>query len=372
MIIPDHFQDYLTFYHEVRTPLHPFFAPENNQRPDDRLLVVSSPSRMGNHLLMSMLDSHPELPRVPGEDGHHIFTFTQTNYDLHRYFQGLRGESPSEFLMDLASNGGGSKWRKFDRCFRENSTEGVKVSGVGVGQHSATVDFEGVVFPIDFESYAKSLAGSEDDLRKATSYADVLHRYLDASARLDPSPGKSERFDRYFVHGGMRTQLKWLCETHQQARILVSLRSFPSYAISQIKSRHGDIEPTSEMIQTAWEHWFHKVIDALYLAMHFPDQVGIVTFEALVESPEESQRALCRFLGIDWAPQLKTATILGNPVKGNSWSSRNKAASGGFYKPSSLLPADQVPEGAALIWEQVLACSVMAKLNEDSQVSANL
>lgn len=353
MSVPDCFKDYLTFYHEVRTPLHPFFSPVNNQRPDDRLLVVSSPSRMGNHLLMSMLDDHPDLPRVPGEDGHHIFTFTQANYDLHRYFSELRGSSPAEFLMDLASNGGGSKWREFDRCYRENSVDGVKVSGVGVGKSSATVDFEGVLFPISFEKYEESLTSSEDALRGAESYAEVLHRYLDAAALLDPEPKTSSRFDRYFVYGGMRTQLKWLCETHPQARILMSVRSFPSYAISQIKSRHGDVEPTPEMIQTAWEHWFHKVIDALYLTLHFPDQVGIVTFENLVGSPDETQRAICRFLDIDWAPELSQATIFGEPVKGNSWASRNTAQSGAFYKPTKLLDPSRVPEGVNPIWDQV-------------------
>ncbi len=354
MPVLDHFQDYLTFYHEVRTPLHPFFAPENNRRSEEKLLVVSSPSRMGNHLLMSMLDDHPALPRVPGEDGHHMFTFTQANYDLHQYFLGLRGESPAEFLMNLASNGGGSKWRGFDQCYRKNSVDGVKVSGVGVGKSSATVDFEGVFFPINFEHYEESLISSEDAFRRAETYSEVLHRYLEAAAFLDPEDKISSRFDSYFVYGGMRTQLKWLCETHPKARILISLRSFPSYAISQIKSRHGDIEPTTEMIHTAWEHWFHKVIDALYLTIYFPDQVGIVTFEDLIESPMECQLSICRFLEIQWAPSLAQATIFGNPVKGNSWSSRKASASGAFYKPSRLLSVEQVPPKAAPIWEQVL------------------
>ena len=359
MVVPDNFKDYLTFYHEVRTPLHPFFAPENNQRLKDKLLVVSSPSRMGNHLLMSMLDNHPELPRVPGEDGQHIFTFTQANYDLYHYLKCLRGESPAEFLMDLASNGGGSKWRRFDQCYRENSVNGVKVSGVGVDESSATVDFEGVLFPINFQEYEESLKSDEDGLREATCYAEILHRYLDAAALLDPAREKRQeihgdaRFDRYFVYGGMRTQLKWLCETHPEVRILTSVRSFPSYAISQIKSRHGDVEPTAEMIQTAWEHWFHKVIDALYLRIHFPRQVGIVTFEDLIESPKECQNTICDFLEIGWDDSLAEATIFGNPVKGNSWSSRKGAASGAFYKPSRLLPDEQVPRGADEIWEQV-------------------
>ena len=156
----------------------------------------------------------------------------------------------------------------------------------------------------------------------------------------------------------MRTQLKWLCETHPKARILMSVRSFASYAISQIKSRHGDVEPSPEMVQTAWEHWFHKVIDALYLAIHFPEQVGLVTFENLIGSPDETQRAICRFLEVDWAPELSQATIFGHPVKGNSWASRDATPEGAFYKPTRLLASEQVPLGAEPIWDQVLQSQI--------------
>lgn len=352
MVVPKTFEDFLTFYHEVRTPAHPFFRPESNHR-DEKLLVVSSPSRMGNHLLMSMLDDHPDLPRVPGEDGHHIFSFTRANEDLYQYLCGLRGNSPSEFLMDLASNGGGSKWREFDRCYRDQTIEGVKVSGVGVGRSSATIDFEGVLFEIDFSSYESSLKESAEAIRQADCYSDVLHHYLSALSLLDPLRRTSNRFDRYFVYGGMRTQLKWLCQTHPQVRILTSVRSFPSYAISQIKSRHGNVEPDAGMIRVAWEHWYHKVVDALYLAIHYPENVGIVTFEDLIGRPGETRETICRFLGISKAPSMEKATIFGHPVKGNSWSSRVEAKEGEFYRPARMLADADVPDQAAPIWEQV-------------------
>jgi len=347
------YRDYLTFYHECRIPKHPFFDLDSNQ-VDERMLVVSSPSRMGNHLLMSMLDGHRELPSVPGEDGFHMFSFTRANFDIHSFMQDIRSESNIEAMMNIASNGGGSKWRGFSQIKNEQEASQKGYSGVGGHKVSAVVDFEDLVFDINYAAYKDFLDGHNERLRKAGGYNELLVTYAQALEKLNPNPTKS-CYNSYLVHGAMRTQLLWLCQTMPNVRILSSVRSFPSYAVSQIKSRYGDVELTKKRLQEAWEHWYHKVIDILYLRLHFPEQFGLVTFDDLVEESGAAQQAICRFLKIDHDESMGSASIFGFPVKGNSWQSRTDKQSGQFYKPANHLSASQIPPEAAEIWDSVLA-----------------
>jgi len=340
------YEDYITFYHECRIPKHPFFDLKKNKKLE-RLLVISSPSRMGNHLLMSGLDAHPELPSVPGEDGFHMFSFTQANYDICDFMKRLRSSHAVAEIMDIASNGGGSKWEKLSKL---SSDENVGYSGVGAHQHSAIVDFEGVHCEVGFDAYKQSLEREKKGFQSAKAYNDVLLGYVNALSELTPQNIKTQ-FDGYLVHGGMRTQLLWLCETMPNVKILSSVRSFESYAVSQIKSRYGDVELTDEKLQEAWEHWFHKVVDMLYLRLHYPDQFGLVTFDDLVGEPVETMKTISRFLNVEYSESMLSATIMGTPVKGNSWKSRSSKKAGGFYKPADLIQASQVPNEAREIWQ---------------------
>ena len=50
-----------------------------------------------------------------------------------------------------------------------------------------------------------------------------------------------------------------------QVKIITSIRTFKSYAISHIKSRYKKLEFKADYIQEAWEHWYHKIIDYYYI-----------------------------------------------------------------------------------------------------------
>lgn len=346
----DQYKDYLTLYHECRIPKNPFFDLDANAS-NERLMVVSSPSRMGNHLLMSMLDGHPELPSVPGEDGFLLFSFMMANYDVRELISCFKHGDVAANMMNLASNGGGSKWQQFSQLNAENIKE-QKYSGVGSGSTSAVVDFEGVVFDINAADYASFLKSELAKLQKDSVFNDFLVTYTRALGKLNPKPNNTS-YDSYLVHGAMRTQLLWLCETMPSTKIMMSVRAFPSYLQSHVKSRYGDVEYTDELVKEAWEHWFHKVIDAVYLRLHYPDQVGLVTFEDLIGDQDTCQKAMCGFLEIQHAESMNVATIYGNSVKGNSWKSRNGKQSGGFYKPAAIEYDVELPKQANEIWSLV-------------------
>ncbi len=340
---------YLTFYHEVRTPETDFFRSEENHS-DRRTLVVSSPSRMGNHLLMSLLDGHPELPQTPGEDGFHMFSFVRAHYAIHEYLRDVFQKDPTEALMNIASNGIGSKWRQFQQIQQGQFKGEVTVSGVAVGAQSGLVDFAGVTFPIDFSSYQKALTQNFSRVAEMKTYGEVLAAYQMAFSQLQKWPEQCQ-FDDYLVYGGMRTQLKWLCENRPNTKILSSIRPFPSFAISQIKSRHGDVPVTDDLLKIAWEHWFHKVIDALYLRVNYPDQFALVSFDDLIVDRENLTSKISHFLEVQKHSAMEKATIFDHPVQGNSWQKKPNQSEGAVYAPKQFVDENRVPREASEIWD---------------------
>lgn len=354
--VPEGLKEYLTFYHELRIPRHRYFREDYNYIEDNRLLVVTSPSRMGNHLVLSVLDGHPSLPTVPGEDGFLSFSFAEANYDVRAFVQSLRGNNALEYVLRLGSNGGRDKWWEFKKLYEEQDGN-ARHSGIEVDDVPNIVDYEGVVFDIDYEGYRRKLEDNLDRIRSSKAYNEVLEIYLGALREL---LGRSERemYDSLLVFSGMRTQAMWLCRTYQECRILSSLRSFSSYAVSHVKSRQGDVPLTDERVKAAWEHWYHKVIDMLYLRVHYPEQVGLVTYDELVNDPELAHRGICNFLGIEFEKEMQTATINGIPVRGNSWRDRSNGTEGEFYTPGRTLNSDRVPPEASDLWSAVKLLSV--------------
>ena len=45
-----------------------FWKNDDPYKNNEKILFLSGPGRNGNHLLISLLDNHPELPFSPGED----------------------------------------------------------------------------------------------------------------------------------------------------------------------------------------------------------------------------------------------------------------------------------------------------------------
>lgn len=349
--VRERLRDYLTFYHEVLIPRNPFFDIGANRNSENSLLVITSPSRMGNHVILSALDGHPELPRVPGEDGFLAFSFAAANRDLHDLIASFRGPDVVDFMTHLGSNGHRDKWRAFKSSYEEGRAD-LDYSGVGVEEAPHVLDFEGIVFDVDYEAYVGHLEECAGALRSAETYTPILQCYLDALGLLLPDSNRSV-YDSYLVFGGMRRQAEWLCETYEKVKILCSLRSFPSYCVSHVKAREGDVELTSDRVREAWEHWYHKVLDMLYLKLRYPEKVGIVTFEDLTRRPEAAHRGICRFLGVEYHESMATATINGIPVRGNSWQGRPEEDRGSFYQPRQTLDAERVPPEHAAIWPEV-------------------
>ena len=344
-------REYLTFYHEILIPQNFYFEPLKNRNTSNQLLLISSPSRMGNHILISMLDNHPDIPRIPGEDGLLSFSFLQSNYDVQAFLQSLRSDCAFDFVTKLGSNGERNKWQEFKKCYEEKRTD-MAYSGVKVGHAPNILDFEGVVLDINYDAFESYLRQHISKIQQTECFNQFMQIYLNALRLLDYKK-RDVKYDSYLMFSGMRTQVKWVCETYEHVKVLCSLRSFDSYCISHVRSRYGDIDITQDLIQEAWEHWYHKVIDMIFLKLKYPEKIGLVIFEDLISKPSETHMAICHFLGVDYHPSMQTATIMGHPVRGNSWNSRKKSTEGQYYKPTQYLDQHLIPKKCHVIWENL-------------------
>ncbi len=147
--------NYLTFYHELRIPSNDFFNIENNRRKKENILVISSPSRMGNHILMSALDNHPMLPRTPGEDGFLFFSFFAANYDINKFIHSLT-TNDIDYLLKLSSNGKLDKWKSFKKLY-ETGKFSSNYSGVNIKDTPSIQDFSKLTFDINYKNFVNRL-----------------------------------------------------------------------------------------------------------------------------------------------------------------------------------------------------------------------
>ncbi|MCH8331301.1 MAG: hypothetical protein IH946_07950, partial [Bacteroidetes bacterium] len=211
--------DYLTFYHEIRIPANPFFSGKENDDDVSRPLIISSPSRMGNHVLQSLLDSHPDVPRVPGEDSFLSMSFRKSNHDLNEVLASFKGTEASGFCMSLS---GGSinhhthenKWEAYRKAYEAQQMPD-KYTGIESSEKLVILDYQDTLLEINYESYKDHLIERAESIRAAKSYKDVLLIYLEACNRLDPKP-LNTAFAGIMVNSGLRAQCKWLCEHFKQ------------------------------------------------------------------------------------------------------------------------------------------------------------
>jgi hypothetical protein len=335
--------NHLTFYHECLIPKHPFFTGVSNYDDNAEFVVVSSPSRMGNHALMSILDSHPELPRVPGEDSFLRHSFYECSYNLNAYLQNLQGPQNSNYIRNLSSFPADTdKWAKLKVAYNTQKFPELH-AGIQFPTNKLVVtDYQDVLVDINYDEYVRVLEEAKEQISATSSFSEVLIIYLSALSMLDPK-GNNTKFLATYANSGLRRQCLWLCYNFPKVRILTSIRRFDSYAVSHIRSRYRVVEFKEEWITEAWEHWYHKIIDYFWIKANFPENIMLIPFEDISANTELVAREISKFLGINYHESMMTATVFGQPNKGNSSKRRDDIQKGRFYASSEFLPAALIP-----------------------------
>jgi len=344
-------KDYLTFYHELRVPQHEFFTSDYNIDESNRVLAISSPSRMGNHLILSMIDNHPEIPRIPGEDGFLLFSFNQANYDLHHFLYKLLEEKNIDYMMKLGTNLAYNKWLLFKNNFINNEIPD-NHSGIDSLKAPAKIDYQGIIHDINYDAYKDIIRSKMEHLNKNQTFSYYFNVYLKALVKLDfDYKPNNHSYDSVICASGMRSQLRWLFDKYNNSKAIISLRPFGSYAISHIRSRYQTNDITDSLIKEAWEHWYHKIIDAFYLKVHYPENICLVSFEDMILKTETTAQAIAKFLNINFNKTMYEATIFGIKVRGNSSLKKDKSSEGKFYFSNEKLDENKIPIDYYHLWE---------------------
>lgn len=337
-------KDHLTFYHECLIPKHPFFIGQENQNETDELVIVSSPSRMGNHALMSILDSHPELPRVPGEDSFLRHSFFECNYDLSAYLRRIRSRQNTEYIRKLSSFPADTdKWAKVKETHDSKIVPELHAGVQYPTNRMVITDYQDTLVDVDHDAYVQMLENARERISGMDSFADLFALYISALMQLDPER-KPTRFLGTYANSGLRRQCLWLCRNFRKVRILTSIRRFDSYAISHIRSRYREVEFKPEWVQEAWEHWYHKIIDYFWIKVQHPNNIMLIPFEDISGNTELVARNIAAFLGIEFNDSMLVATTFGKESKGNSSKRRDDSYRGKFYPSNEVIPAELVPD----------------------------
>ncbi|GEM_PF-2078187 len=320
-------------------------------------LFISGPGRNGNHLVHSMLDNHPQLARMAGEDSFLAAFFNDLIREGRTALDRLRGEENVEYILNL-SGYGCNKWK----LTAEEAHRGAQKTTVWSGVHGVTPfvnDYQDTVVTVDYEAYESRLREIAPLIREAPTFVDIFWMYLEILQELDPLK-KPRKFPNLCVGSGLRAEMKFIFSRIDKARCVAPIRPFESFYYSFAKGRKKSDEINTELLQEAWEHWWHKTVDYLLLKKEYPDWVCLVNFEHLIQDPESAAREICRFLEIDFNPSCLTPTSMGVPTKGNSSFPKSEDQRGKFYKESleRNLPKAYWPELYPQLWNMVVRLSV--------------
>ena len=299
--------------------LDPSFWNQNSHLDDESLLIISGGSRNGNHLVYSLLDGHPELPSIPGED------VVLTNLFWKAFSLGGKMREWVKKVPNIGEelrlmNGAyGDKWIRAMSTSSEDLRE-LPWSGSTSKNFSAVLEFQATELTINYENYICKLKSNEENFRSSQCIWDLFYYYLDAYKQLSTPNllGKSPFTAAYFS-SGMRREVSALAQgTKTDFKCIVPVREFRSFAKSKIKGLLSDIECLQDAINESWEHWRHKTIDYLLLKQKYPDNIIIVKYEDLVQNTQPTMKALAKELGISWDDCILQPTHNSKPVIGNS------------------------------------------------------
>lgn len=300
---------------------------ENVVHVQQPLALVAQLQRSGGTLLNTLLDGHPQVHSHPYE----LMIGYPTKHDW-----------PA---LDLTA--GPDAWL-------EHLDEGWIAALFAGGYSKSTVDATSypslpfTIAPSFVERLFRVLCGE----RPPRTQRQVIDCYLTAlfNAWLD-CQGLREP-DKLWVTG-FGPRLSWgqsrrrFFLDYPDGRLIMSHRDPRAWyaSASGHESRYAELAPALAL----WRQGAEEVLAATAEA---PGSVFVVTFEALIESPEATMRALASWLGLEWHPVLVQPTFNRLPTFANS--SYGLPAGTGI-RPESL---DR--------WQAVLSADVVAQIEEET------
>lgn len=292
-----------------------FFSIKKKTKSKKKILIISGGSRNGNHLVTSILDGHPQLPSLPGEDralSEIFWNFFNNRYEFLNELKKL----PNYKVISKLSGVNFDKWQKISKK---------KLSKKHINQWAGNhpkgfvplLEFPNQnYFAFDHKAYLETLKVNYKN--KISNFEDFFISYLDAFSKLSKQK-KNLKFNFIYANSGLRREIYYLCKKGYDVKCIVPIRKFETFYFSKIFGRYKSVEVNDRYLKLAWSHWRNKTIDYLILKKLFPKQIGLVKFEDLKKKNNTSTlKKICTFLDIKFNKSLKSKTFNGFSVKPNS------------------------------------------------------
>lgn len=329
-------RDLKPFWENPKFPDEDFYLSGGISEKDTKLMIISGPSRNGNHLVHSLLDSHPSLPRIPGEDSFLNYSFDRFLENFELFDSLIKSERLADILLTMSSRRKNNKWLTLHKGVESSSGDANKVwSGVQYREkfNGYVFDYQDTYIPINYPHFENFVRLNFSE--QPQSLFDLYMMYFRALGFLDPEYKRRKNnllYNALTFGSGTRGPLDWLMSRSSNIHAIVPLRSFETFYFSFAKGFFGKSEVNDEILKEAWEHWWHKAVDYYILKKRYPDQIYLVLYEEILRSPHVQIANLCEFFDLKMSEMCETTTTLGYLVKGNSSYGQKEKERGKIYK----------------------------------------
>ena len=284
------------FFHSKETPnLNTiFFKKKNNKlRKIPKTLIISGGSRNGNHLIWSLLDGNDDIPYLPGEDKFLSQIFWR-NLRSSKIFENNLMKKKSSFLRKMS----GLRSDKWIRFYKKNINK-----KIWAGKHKPSImpllEFPKSESTINYPAYRDYL---DKNFNNNFSFYEIWELYLRAQNLLANKKNKKYKYKYIYAESGLRRELLYLAKNKFNFVCVVPIRKFETFYFSKIKAKFGTTNITKKFLKEAWEQWFHKTSDYIFLKKKYPKKFLLIPYEDFESSETrlKSMKKLCNFLKINF------------------------------------------------------------------------
>jgi len=326
-----------------------FFSINKKYKNNKKILIISGGSRNGNHLVTSILDGHPQLPTLPGEDKVLSSVFWNFFLNKKKILNDLKSNENYKAISKLS----GEYFDKWKRISKKN------ISKIHLrrwaGNHPQ--NFVPLIehpdqnfFNFEYKNYLRTLKVNFNIEIK--NFNDLFINYLDAYSKLTRKKNDKLKFDYIYASSGLRRELYYLLKKGYNVKCIVPIRKFETFYFSKAYGRYKTVKVNYKLLKMIWPHWRNKTIDYLILKKMFPKKILLVKYEDLSNNNSKILKKICNFLDIKFDKSLNIKTFNNLNVKPNSSFSNKK------IKNKNKFPSDQLPTEYYEIYKYVNKMSI--------------
>ena len=274
-----------------------------------KILFISGPARNGNHILISTLDGHPQIPYIPGEDVLLREFFSKAKDNEQKLLSKLRKLKNVDFITNMSGRYF-NKWLKIDNL--KKSKKKIKIwSGLQKINKVSPVDYQEHLPNLNYKGYYQFLKKQLIKIKKSKDFLEFFLIYLQALKKLTQNKKKIKKikYEYIYANSGLRRELFYLLNRSKNIICIAPIRRFETFYFSYAKSRYKTDKIKKFVLNDLWQHWRHKTIDYLLLKKKYPKQVIIVKFEDLIKNHKNISKKLCKNLKIKYSNIMEKSTL---------------------------------------------------------------